>query len=311
MGTGHEWVSIKVEDRVIEVFVKEFGSEDLKLSNVGDPQLVVIIEGEFWNVVQIIKGVGDSDGAEVKEAKSEKKCIVNQFGCGCTRENWDGFWGVDPMWHEPQLPMKLKKDVGDGLLGLKNDPNMDVGSDSIRSYPFPHGFGPCMGQTHIHRDLVRVQNGNQCKGEVLTAVVVGEFKPAELSNICAAPVQEEVKEAGDKVSDEEKSDKTLYKINEGKLGEWRNRDEVDLEVGEGTGVIGLESGGVNEVVKVVREDIHAIWNDFVPYLNADVIDDNMLRGGETACDEAPGVRMLGVCDDAHGENDKILDGGMI
>ncbi|MED6217550.1 hypothetical protein PIB30_018760 [Stylosanthes scabra] len=204
----HEWVSIRVDDRVIEVFVKEFGSEIFSVESHPNREVV-----------------SETYGGTPLEAESENGGVGNEafaakLNALVSHELHDKRGGycneLDPAYYEAQLTsFKLIDDrrgsekYADGAKGSGPCAVMGVdGTDSDGSCPFPPGFGLCTDQAHIHHLLGRVQ------GLPNLAVNTHLFDSDGVRQTQSVCKSSKGGSAAAVDVEEEHSDETLYKINE-------------------------------------------------------------------------------------------------
>ncbi|MED6116275.1 hypothetical protein PIB30_098683, partial [Stylosanthes scabra] len=202
----HEWVSVKIGDKVFEVFVKEFGSEVYNVQSHPDRA----------------EGCSDSSEATMEDSMPvsgmEKSANVEDLSMsiGC------GILGFDPMIIEPQTvvesvadPVK-KSGRFNGLNEPSPDNSADCGLNSSYTCPYPPGFGLCTNNTHVHRDEARAPNSPNLVRETQLEDIYGvvsspiEIEDPELVRGENAVIPSEV---------ESRSSETLYCINKERFGE--------------------------------------------------------------------------------------------
>ncbi|MED6211199.1 hypothetical protein PIB30_071411 [Stylosanthes scabra] len=203
----HKWITIKVEDRSFEVFVKEFGSEVYSVQS--HPDLVQDTDvSDFMEVPNSASRVEETPVEIEQTSATVLRKDLNDVNVG--NSHFDA--NIDC---ELNTVCKLKQ-LG-GIGGVEEDetdakvgPSTSMCDDSLGSCPYPPGFGPCSGHGHVHHDLIRVQNLPHFvvphSVEVVRAV---EFPYANPSLPIAA-----VECHSGTLSDEERSGETLYRIND-------------------------------------------------------------------------------------------------
>ncbi|MED6220844.1 hypothetical protein PIB30_048744 [Stylosanthes scabra] len=170
---------------------KRGGIENLNSQTVMDPLIEEIIKSKLRN--EHLLNMEREVGGEVGEAyEGDEQVMEDNYGRCFSNGGRLGLLGCDPATHEAQIMKKesSKKTVENKKLIDGNKVHRLSGpTESGSSCPFPPGFGPCTGRTHVHHDRIRSKIPN-CDGEgVHLSCGVGSS------------------EVGD-------SDETRYKINE-------------------------------------------------------------------------------------------------
>ncbi|MED6148576.1 hypothetical protein PIB30_054382 [Stylosanthes scabra] len=214
----HEWSPAKEE-----ATMTMSGQANLKWKNIEDLLINVIINRILGYVheVNIEREIGGGrDGESVFERLNRKKITDECYIKGVRNR------------------MKKKNDA-DMRFGPKNpSATMNSVSGSSSSYPYPPRFGPCTGQTHCHRELVRAKSRLQfVDGNT-------EF----WSSLMKAIAIEGCEVAGVLADDEVSSSETSYRVNSG-VEEWENSSTAEL--------VSLVQGGGSVVVETGEEDLRS------------------------------------------------------
>ncbi|MED6169775.1 hypothetical protein PIB30_024432 [Stylosanthes scabra] len=200
-----------MDDRVIDVFVKEFGSELYSVEshpNRGD------------TVSETMDDTASMKLAEGREKDGEEhgNCVTGERDDGFQEvEGGYGFVGLDPATHEAQIIFGLSvgspkrfengSGLGDNVLVGPMD---STDSISDESYPYPPGFGLDLVLAHSHNDLGRVMHYPQ----IDETATENERASGDYRALRELPeIGESSKIRETTVDKEEKSDETLYKIN--------------------------------------------------------------------------------------------------
>ncbi|MED6109483.1 hypothetical protein PIB30_033959 [Stylosanthes scabra] len=221
----NEWVSISVDGRIFEVFVKETRAKSYSVQSHPDmveddavsvdqtPTMSLVAETQPMgggNSNLNTSNVGDPLFDTIMMEKSSWKQLTNEWRLDQKRPDDLGSQIVQ----KGISPMKIN------LIKQAHEKQLDENSASFGSCSFPPGFGPCLDQFHIHRELIGA-NPDSPDDRV---VPILEIEPT---------VNESGKERRCRSSEEEKSDETRYKI---AVEDWRcevgvgDDDVLDQEV---------------------------------------------------------------------------------
>ncbi|MED6191489.1 hypothetical protein PIB30_000587 [Stylosanthes scabra] len=179
----HEWITVKVDDKEFEVFVKEFGGEvysreshpnDAELAYIGMGDEAIETESKNVALVPVFEDRAEiNENNEFNDAIDEAVEIAGDTmhddeGEGGRQNDREGKHvltvcengedGIAPMVigaqnSKPCSPIMGPQGVEEveGRDGLLKDANPNPISSDTGSCPFPPGFGPCTNSNHVHR----------------------------------------------------------------------------------------------------------------------------------------------------------------
>ncbi|MED6205413.1 hypothetical protein PIB30_017447 [Stylosanthes scabra] len=296
----HEWISVKIDERCFELSTRSLVRKtlpeveksltsktkaNLNEIHVGDPQLDAIIEC-VSRLVQKSNPCSGSGGAEVEETREGMQNIVIRSVRECILDERVVWMDMDPMIHEYSIAKKISKEKSSGSRNRMMGPNRERNDGLSCSCSYPLEFGPCLIQTHSHSISVMVETLPQSKRE---AVIEAEGEIALLA-INASPFNLVGALEGSH-SEEERSDETLYRLNDETWHHFHLTDELvdSMDVGR-NGQVPCNTAGV------------------------DGVDDNIANGQLTVIQAANFGLGVGVCDGlnksniCNGSEDNMLEG---
>ncbi|MED6110165.1 hypothetical protein PIB30_040500 [Stylosanthes scabra] len=238
----HEWVSINVDDRMIEVFVKEVGAEVYSVESHPDRGDTVsetmedinslAVDGGLPVEVETIPATDNSANLNwnnfvdplIEVIINGSLDCVHQFNYG--REKNGGEMGNDEnklQFDEECSVIRGREEEGYGSMGvdptnssgpqkeLVNGPIDTTASTSDGSCPYPPGFGPCLDHAHIHHEFGRAR---LCPQIDSVKSVEGEKRAAVLAMNTLSEGEKSGRTVSTARGEDSHNDETLYKINQ-------------------------------------------------------------------------------------------------